>query len=346
MGVFLQELGKIHQDAVREIQAIADPKLLEEVRVKYIGRKGLVTKILRDIPQASDEERPQIGQLGNQVKNGITQALEAKERAFQDRAPAGSAIFDYTLPGRGLWPGKKHPLTLVIDEIKDIFYGIGFSLVAGPDIETDYYNFEALNFPDDHPARDMQDTFGLGGEYVLRTQTSSVQVRVMEKQRPPVRVISPGRCYRCDEQDATHSPMFHQVEGLYVDKHVTFAQLKGTLLTFAQKMFGKDIKIRFRTGFFPFTEPSAEYDLSCVICKGKGCRVCKGTGWLEISGAGMVDPGVFKFVDYDPEIYSGFAFGMGIERIAMIKYVSTISVFFSRTMCGSLTSFKKHENFV
>jgi len=240
---------------------------------------------------------------------------------------------DYTLPGRPLWLGRKHPLTLVIDEIKDVFHGMGFSLVTGPDIETDYYNFEALNFPHDHPARDMQDTFSLGGDHLLRTQTSAVQIRVMEKQRPPVRMISTGRCYRCDEQDATHSPVFHQVEGLYVDKHVTFAQLKGTLLTFAQKCSGRTPKSASGRVFSRLPNPALSTTYRALSAGAKGCRICKGTGWLEISGAGMVDPGVFKFVDYDPEVYSGFAFGMGIERIAMIKYgVNDIRFFLENDM--------------
>jgi len=242
-------------------------------------------------------------------------------------------VFDPTLPGTP-WPrATKHPLLQVLDEIVDIFVSMGFSVESGPEIETDYYNFEALNIPADHPSRDLQDTFYLEHPHLLRTHTSPVQIRAMEKRRPPVRMIAPGRCFRKDTPDATHSPIFHQVEGLWVDKGVTFAHLKGVILAFAQKLFGKDVRIRFRPSFFPFTEPSAEYDFSCIMCKGEGCRVCKYTGWLEISGAGMVDPAVFGFVDYDPEEYTGYAFGMGVERIAMLKYqIGDIRLFYDNDL--------------
>lgn len=320
MATALESLKNLEQCALKAIQQAADSAALEDIRVVYIGRKGSITSLLRDIPSLSVEERPLIGREGNRIKNVVTATLAARIEDLSSHTSSSNVDFDCTMPGRKPRSGRVHPLTSIINEIVDIFHGMGFSQVDGPDIETDYYNFEALNFPPDHPARDMQDTFVLGDDRVLRTQTSSVQIRIMEQTKPPVRIIAPGRCYRRDEQDATHSPVFQQIEGLYVDKNVTFAQLKGTLLTFARRMFGDDVQIRFRTGFFPFTEPSAEYDLSCVICKGKGCRVCGGTGWLEISGAGMVDPNVFKSVGYDPEVYSGFAFGMGIERLAMIKY--------------------------
>ncbi len=276
----------------------------------------------------SPADRPKIGAELNRIKISSQQAFDAKAQAFASQEKTAK-FFDPTLPGRTMPLGSLHPLLQVMDEIKSIFSNMGFRIEEGPEIETEYHNFEALNIPEYHPSRDMQDTFYLRDQLVLRTHTSPVQIRTMESQRPPVRMIAPGRCFRNDTPDATHSPTFHQVEGLCVDRGVSFAELKGVVQAFARKLFGEDVQVRFRPSFFPFTEPSAEYDFSCIFCQGQGCRICKDTGWLEISGAGMVDPAVFGFVDYDPKIYSGYAFGMGVERIAMLKYqVNDIRIFF------------------
>jgi phenylalanyl-tRNA synthetase alpha chain len=280
----------------------------------------------------SPEDRPKLGQKLNSLKQNVQDEIKAKSNQFQ-AAQKPTEFFDVSLPGIPATIGRKHPLNIVLEEIKEIFLGMGFSIETGPELETDYYNFEALNIPKDHPSRDLQDTFYITEDLVLRTQTSPVQIRTMEKYKPPVRIIAPGRCFRKDAIDATHYPTFHQVEGLCVDEGITFADLKGVVAAFAKKLFGEDVKIRFRPSFFPFTEPSAEYDVSCIICGGKGCRVCKGNGWLEIAGAGMVNPAVFEYVGYDPEKYTGFAFGMGIERIAMIKYqIDDIRVFYENDM--------------
>ncbi len=304
----------------QEIAQIDTPEQLDQLRIKYLGRKGAVAGFFSRLPKLDPAERPAAGNAINQLKQLVTKAIEEKKRSLGSTGPR-KPVFDASLPGTPFRIGSRHPLLQVLDEIVDIFASMGFSVETGPEIERDYYNFEALNIPPDHPSRDLQDTFYLEGDKLLRTHTSPVQIRTMEKQRPPVRMIAPGRCFRKDTPDATHSPTFHQVEGLCVDKNVTFADLKGVILAFAQKLFGKDVRIRFRPSFFPFTEPSAEYDFSCPMCGGKGCRVCKYTGWLEISGAGMVDPAVFGFVDYDPEVYTGYAFGMGVERIAMLKHM-------------------------
>ena len=304
----------------RQIAEASTPEQVDELRIKYLGRKGLVASFFSRLPRLAPEERPAAGNAINQLKQYVAKAIEDKKQTVGAAGPR-KPVFDATLPGTPFRIGTRHPLLQVLDEIVDIFTSMGFAVETGPEIERDYYNFEALNIPADHPSRDLQDTFYLEGDYLLRTHTSPVQIRTMEKQRPPVRMIAPGRCFRKDTPDATHSPTFHQVEGLCVDKNVTFADLKGVILAFAQKLFGKDVRIRFRPSFFPFTEPSAEYDFSCIMCGGKGCRVCKYTGWLEISGAGMVDPAVFGFVDYDPEEYTGYAFGMGVERIAMLKHM-------------------------
>lgn len=279
----------------------------------------------------SPSERPAFGQLVNIVKDSLEDALNGRLLSIKKMATEDSLKkekVDISLPGRRVSVGKRHPLTTVMDEVIGIFTRIGFSVADGPEIETDYYNFEALNIPKDHPARDMQDTFYISEDIVLRTHTSPVQIRTMERQAPPIRIIATGSVYRCDS-DVTHSPMFHQVEGLIVDRGISFGDLKGILKTFVGEMFGEDVSLRFRPSFFPFTEPSAEVDIQCVLCRGDGCRVCSGTGWLEIMGCGMVDPAVFNFVKYDPEIYTGFAFGMGIERIAMLKYkINDIRLFF------------------
>ncbi|MCL5290756.1 MAG: phenylalanine--tRNA ligase subunit alpha, partial [Firmicutes bacterium] len=300
------------------------PEVINEIRVKYLGKKGEVTQVLRGMGVLSAEERPRIGQIANEVREKIESALEERNTKVKEGQKArqlAAETLDVTLPGARFNLGKLHPLTQVMQEIENIFLGLGFKIAEGPEIELDYYNFEALNLPKDHPARDMQDTFFINPEVLLRTHTSPVQVRTMEKTVPqvPVKVICPGRVYRRDD-DATHSPMFHQVEGLVVDKHITFADLKGVLATFARQMFGPDTRTRLRPSYFPFTEPSAEVDISCFNCKGGGCRVCKGSGWLEILGSGMVHPRVLEMSGYNPEEVTGFAFGMGVERIAMLKY--------------------------
>jgi len=332
--VTLEELQQAASLALEEITAAKSRELLEQARVKFLGRKGLITQALRSLGSLPAEIRPQFGQEANRLKKLLeTHLEEAQERlkkeALQLEAAAG---LDVTLPGRRLDLGRLHPITQITREICDIFVRMGFQVVEGPEIETDYYNFEALNIPKDHPARDMQDTFYISDNIVLRTHTSPMQVRVMEQQQPPVRIIAPGKTFRRDS-DLTHTPMFHQVEGLLVDKDISFADLKGVLTTFVHAMFGPEVSLRFRPSFFPFTEPSAEVDIQCVICRGSGCRVCSQTGWLEILGSGMVDPEVFGFVNYDPEVYTGFAFGMGIERIAMLKYgIDDLRLFFDNDL--------------
>ncbi|MGO8988501.1 MAG: phenylalanine--tRNA ligase subunit alpha [bacterium] len=310
-------------------------KEISEVRVKYLGKKGSITQILKSLGTLPESERREIGQRANQLKqNTETRIEEALSRIREkDRREAlEREKIDVTLPGRRIAVGKRHPLTQILDAIIDIFSRLGFEVVEGPEVELDYYNFEALNIPKGHPAREMQATFFISDDVVLRTHTSPVQARTMEKKRPPVRVISPGAVYRCDS-DPSHSPMFHQVEGLLVDKGVTFADLKGVLTAFVHQMFGKGTKLRFRPSFFPFTEPSAEIDIECFICGGKGCGICSSTGWLEILGSGMVDPAVYKFVNYDPEEVTGFAFGLGIERIAMLKFgINDIRLFFTNDL--------------
>lgn len=314
-----ERIRQVAEEAERMLGTCEDLEELEALRVRYLGRKGALTLLLREIGKLPPEERPIAGRAGSEAKEKL-EGLFRECREVLRRTQARKEALDVTLPGRRPPLGKRHPLTQIMDEIVDIFRGMGFEVVEGPEIETEYHNFDALNTPPDHPARDLHDTFYVEGGRLLRTHTSPVQIRVMESRRPPLRVLSPGRCYRNDTPDATHSPIFHQVEGLYVDRDVSFADLKGVIATFARQMFGPDVKVRFRPDFFPFTEPSAEYSFSCVFCGGKGCRVCKYTGWIEISGAGMVDPEVFKNVGYDPEEYIGFAFGMGVERLAMLKY--------------------------
>jgi phenylalanyl-tRNA synthetase alpha chain len=303
--------------------------------VRFLGRKAPLTLLLRSIPELPVDERPEVGKVGNLVRRSLESSLDAR-KAELEAAELVAGLerdrVDVTLPGWTLPLGHLHLVTQTQREIEDIFAGMGYEIADGPEVETEYYNFEALNTPADHPARSLHDTFFVGDSVLLRTHTSSVQVRVMEKQRPPVHIIVPGKAYRRDS-DATHTPMFHQVEGLVVDERVTLADLKGTLETFARAMFGADRRVRLRPHFFPFTEPSVEVDVSCMICDGAGCRLCKRSGWLEILGAGMVDPNVFGFVDYDPELYSGFAFGMGIERIAMLKHgVNDLRLFFENDL--------------
>jgi phenylalanyl-tRNA synthetase alpha chain len=317
-------LRRLRDEALRALEGCGDEAGLEAVRVRYLGRKGELTDALRGLRDVAAEERPAIGALANEVKDAVEARVAALREALQRSARAARLAaerVDVTMPGRRTLPGHVHPITQVMDELVAVFTGLGFSVADGPEIEDDYHNFEALNFPHDHPARDMQDTFFLPSGTLLRTHTSPVQVRVMETSQPPLRVIVPGAVYRHDS-DTTHSPMFHQIEGFMVDRRVTFADLKGVLTLALRRVFGADTRLRVRPSFFPFTEPSAEIDISCFQCKlgEPGCRICKGTGWLEILGSGMIDPNVFRFVGYDPEVYSGFAFGMGIERIAMLKY--------------------------
>ena len=316
------KLDALLNEAIIELDAVSSEEALQELRVKYLGKKGALTSIMKGLGEMPASERPIIGQVANLVKDQIEIKISAgleKIRELKKSAKLQQEFIDVTLPGRRKALGTKHPITLVIEELSEIFTGLGFQVAEGPEIELDYYNFEALNMPKDHPARDMQDTFYIAENTVLRTHTSPVQIRTMLNQSPPIRIIAPGTVYRCDS-DATHSPMFHQIEGLLVDEGITFGDLKGILTTFLTQYFGKRIKVRLRPSFFPFTEPSAEVDIACVMCKGKGCRICKNSGWLEILGSGMVDPDVFRHVNYDTEKYSGFAFGMGIERIAMLKY--------------------------
>ena len=296
---------------------------LEELRIQYLGKKGELTAVMKGMGKLSPEERPVAGQLANEARGEIEAALETKKAELEKQAADAkiqSETIDVTMPGRRRTRGKKHPLTTVLDDLKDIFIGMGFTIAEGPDVELDYYNFEALNIPKDHPARDTQDTFYIDENVVLRSQTSPVQVRTMEQQKPPIRVIAPGRVYRSDAVYATHSPVFHQIEGLVVDKGITMADLKGTLEVFVKKLYGDDTRLRFRPHHFPFTEPSAEVDISCFNCGGKGCRICKGEGWIEILGCGMVHPRVLRNCGIDPEEYSGFAFGIGLERITMFRY--------------------------
>ena len=311
------ELLELKTRALEELKSIAESPELEEWRKRYLGRKGHLTLLLKRLPGLSKEERPAIGKLANQVKEELSREFQSISDSLSTREEEG-LLLDVTLPGRRTPRGHLHPITQTTEQICAIFSRLGFAVVEGPEVELDYYNFEALNMPKDHPARDMQDTFYISDNVVLRTHTSPMQIRVMEKQLPPVSIVAPGKVYRPDS-DISHTPMFHQVEGLLVDKGVSFGDLKGTLTTFVHQMFDRDTKLRFRPGFFPFTEPSAEVDIQCVICKGEGCRTCSYTGWLEILGSGMVDPEVFKIVGYDPESISGFAFGMGVERIAMLK---------------------------
>ncbi len=311
-------IDKILEQAEEELERIEDPDGIRKLQVKYLGRKGLVTQFLRGISNLPADKRPAAGKRANEVKKQLEAGFAAARKRLEDSQEATERL-DVSLPGRGVLPGSLHPITQVTREICDIFTRMGFDVVEGPEIETDYYNFEALNIPKDHPARDMQDTFYISENIVLRTHTSPTQPRVMEKQPPPVRMVAPGKVYRCDS-DLTHTPMFHQVEGLLVDEGISFGDLKGVLTAFVHQMFDPQTSLRFRPSFFPFTEPSAEVDIRCVICRGKGCRVCSQTGWLEILGSGMVHPAVFENVGYDTSKYTGFAFGMGVERIAMLKY--------------------------
>ncbi len=316
-----ETLASIKAQALEQIAA--EGADLDALRIKYLGKKGELTAVLRGMGALSAEERPIIGQLANEVRAIIEEAMTAKAAEQKEKELEARLIaekLDVTMPGAAPNVGHVHPLTLVQRDLEDIFIGMGYAIAEGPEVEYDYYNFQALNIPENHPARDTQDTFYITDNILLRSQTSPVQARVMEVQQPPIRIISPGRVYRSDAMDSTHSPLFHQLEGLVVDKGITMADLRATLSTFAQAMFGEETKIRFRPHHFPFTEPSAEVDVSCFACGGKGCRLCKGEGWIEILGAGMVHPNVLRNCGIDPEVYSGFAFGLGVERIAMLKY--------------------------
>ena len=316
-----EKLKQISEEALQAIEDATDASL-EQIKIQYLGKKGELTAVLRGMGALSPEERPKIGQLANEIREKIESAIAKKVQETQAKAlerKLKAEKIDVTMPGTALPAGHIHPLTSVQRELENIFIGMGFEVVEGPEVELDYYNFQALNIPENHPARDTQDTFYITDKILLRSQTSPVQVRTMEHRKPPIRIISPGRVYRSDALDSTHSPLFHQLEGLVVDKGITMGDLKGTLETFAKKMFGENTRIRFRPHHFPFTEPSAEVDASCFVCGGKGCRLCKGEGWIEILGAGMVHPFVLSNCGIDPEVYSGFAFGLGIERITMIS---------------------------
>ncbi|OEU46305.1 MAG: phenylalanine--tRNA ligase subunit alpha [Desulfobacterales bacterium C00003060] len=315
-----QEIRKAEHEALEALNGASDPTGVRALKARYVGRKGAVTKLLRKLSSLPAEERPETGRLLNEVKKRLEEVFEKALQAFEaDHEETLADALDVTLPGRPVARGRIHPITQITRAICEIFQGLGFEIVEGPDVEFDYYNFEALNIPQYHPARDMHDTFYISQKIVLRTHTSPIQVRVMESQPPPVRIIAPGKAYRVD-YDVSHTPMFYQVEGLMVQENVSFGDLKGILTTFARQIFDEETSLRFRPSFFPFTEPSAEVDIRCVICRGKGCRVCSHTGWLEVLGAGMVHPAVFEMVGYDTDHCTGFAFGMGVERIAMLKY--------------------------
>ncbi|MEE4353664.1 MAG: phenylalanine--tRNA ligase subunit alpha [Desulfatiglans sp.] len=326
------QLLQVEERAIGTLKKVSEVAQLEDFRVAYLGKKGALTSLMKKMGQVPPQERPELGKLANHIKQNLQKRFEEVRGSLSKEKASHSDVLDVTLPGREPLRGHFHPITLMIKEVCQVFSRMGFTIVEGPNVELDYYNFEALNFPKDHPARDMQDTFYISPQVVLRTHTSPMQVRVMEAQKPPVSIIAPGKVYRRDS-DVSHTPMFHQVEGLLVDKDVSFGDLKGTLTSFVHQMFGSETRLRFRPSFFPFTEPSAEVDIQCVICRGKGCRTCSHSGWLEILGSGMVDPEVYRFVDYDPEVYSGFAFGLGIERVAMLMYgIDDIQMFFKNDM--------------
>lgn len=326
-----EKLEQAKEQIVSDLENINDEASLQQVKSRYLGKKGVITEMFKSMRDLPDEEKKEAGKIVNEAKKHVESLIENKLeeiRKLRKEKELHENRLDITLPGRELPVGGKHPVTQVMDQIIQIFERMGFAIAFGPEIELDYYNFEALNIPKDHPARDMQDTFYISEEVVLRTHTSPVQIRVMQEKKPPIKIIAPGKVYRCDS-DVSHTPMFHQIEGLLVDEDISFGNLKSVITQFVHLLFGKDTNVRFRPSFFPFTEPSAEVDIECSMCGGRGCRVCKETGWLEIMGCGMVDPEVFRSVNYDPETYSGFAFGMGIERITMLKYgINDIRLFF------------------
>lgn len=318
-----EQLKSIEVRAKEELKKISDPKLLEDFRVRFLGKKSEISTILKQMGKLSPEERPIMGQLANSIRSDIENAISERSRTLKtemEKIRLASETIDVTLPGAAPKIGKPHPLNAVLEEVEEVFLGMGFDIVEGPEVETDHYCFEALNMPKHHPARDTQDTFYINDNVVLRTQTSSVQIRTMEKMKPPIRIISPGRVYRSDAVDATHSPLFHQIEGLVIDKGITMSDLKGTLELLMKRLYGENAKIRLRPHHFPYTEPSAEVDLMCFNCQGKGCSMCKGEGYVELLGSGMVHPKVLEGCGIDPEVYSGFAFGIGLERITMGRY--------------------------
>ncbi len=321
-------IENIFEEALKSIENASDAEGVKSLAVHYLGRKGVVTAFLRNISSLPAENRASIGKRANEIKSALDKAFKESVREFETSRGGPGTHIDVTLPGRPIHNGSLHPITRITREICEIFTRLGFDIVEGPEVESDWYNFEALNIPPNHPARDMQDTFYVSENIVLRTHTSPVQIRTMEKQQPPVRIIAPGKVYRCDS-DLTHTPMFHQVEGLLVDRSISFGDLKGVLTTFVHQIFDERTSLRFRPSFFPFTEPSAEVDIQCVICRGSGCRVCSQSGWLEILGSGMVHPALYENVGYDSSAFTGFAFGMGVERIAMLKYgIDDIRKFF------------------
>ena len=318
-----EKLAAIREEVLEQIRTSGSLERLNEVRIGALGKKGVLTELLKGMKDVAPSDRPKVGQMVNEVRTELERALEEEKGKLEDllrEARLKSEVIDVTLPAKKNRVGHRHPNTIIQEEVERIFVGMGYEVVEGPEVEKDYYNFEALNTPKGHPARDEQDTFYINEDVVLRTQTSPVQVRTMEKGKLPIRMIAPGRVYRADEVDATHSPVFHQIEGLVIDKNITFADLKGTLAQFARELFGEETKVKFRPHHFPFTEPSAEVDVSCFKCGGKGCRFCKGSGWIEILGCGMVHPKVLTMSGIDPEEYSGFAFGVGLERITLLKY--------------------------
>ncbi len=331
-----EKLSLIKESALNAISAATDEKAIEEIRVSVLGKKGELTAILKQMGGLSPEERPIVGQLANKIRAEIEAAIDSAKKAFSaesENKKLKEEKIDITMPSKPAKVGKLHPLNTVLNDMIDIFQSMGFDVVDGPEVETDHYNFEALNVPQDHPARDMQDTFYLAENLLLRTQTSAAQIRTMETRKPPIKIICPGRVFRADEVDATHSPVFHQIEGLVVDKNITMCDLKGVLEQFAHEIYGPDTEVKFRPSFFPFTEPSVEVDVTCSECKGKGCRVCKGSGWIEILGAGMVHPRVLSACGIDPEEYSGFAFGIGLDRLTTTRYkISDIRLLFENDL--------------
>ena len=331
---FLERLEELEKAVISRLESASTLRELEELKAEYLSRKGKFSLLLRELKELPAKEKPNAGECANSLKKKLDERLHSRLLALKEKEHKTSKeFFDFTLPGSRSWEGKLHPLTQVLDRIIEIFYGMGFEVMNGPDIETNYYNFDSLNFPKDHPARDMQDTFYLADDLILRTHTSPVQIRVFEKRKPPVKILAPGRVYRHEAINARSYCLFYQVEGFYVDENVTFADLKGALVAFVKEFFGRDVELRFRASFFPFTEPSAEVDIRCIICKGKGCSVCKYRGWLEILGAGMIDPEVFKAVGYDSEKYTGYAFGLGVDRIAMLKYrIDDIRLFYENDL--------------
>ncbi|AXN37808.1 phenylalanine--tRNA ligase subunit alpha [Peribacillus sp. NPDC060186] len=343
-----ERLLELQEEALQKVAAASELKELNEVRVSYLGKKGPITEVLRGMGKLSAEERPKIGALANDVREAIASKIEEKQKALETaavNAKLATETIDVTLPGRPVNKGNLHPLTRVVEEIEDLFIGMGYTVAEGPEVESDYYNFEALNLPKSHPARDMQDSFYITDEILMRTHTSPVQARTMEKHKGqgPVKIICPGKVYRRDNDDATHSHQFQQIEGLVIDENISMSDLKGTLDVFAKKVFGQDREIRLRPSFFPFTEPSVEVDISCKICGGKGCSVCKQTGWIEVLGGGIVHPNVLEMAGFDSKKYSGFAFGIGVERIAMLKYgVDDIRHFYTNDV-RFLKQFHHHE---